>query len=1578
MSERQLPPGCAPSTTPMHSCDHMPDESSDDRRRRLARERQQRRRQTLRDAAAAGLQPITTDPPPHVAPNVQQETPDAHRRRLDRERHQRRRRRLRDAAAANMQPINTDPLPHATPHVQQETPDERRQCLARERPQRGPRILTPQQEFLAAERNLRLQECDCCHRRRLALKLNSHGICDVCHRDKQLPKKWSAANGMQPDAQVPAELSDLSFLEEMLIARYLPCIYVCRLRGGGQYGYRNHVIAFQQDLQTLVDELPRTPRAAHILVVRKQGLNNTHKDFRVRRARIVSALTWLQANNPLYANIQIRWDIVQQLPQDGVPTELEEIVDQDQDLPAQAQLDNSREVEQGDTVVTCLTDAVDPRQEAHKIRAAIDWPTRAQQPASEYSTAGLWTMSYPTLFPTGAADISNVGANGILRDVSLADWAQFLMCWKDGRFAKHPRWRYHVFNMLQRRRAHMTGRVFVNHADGQADMTLDELRDLLQSGDTATCNRLFHFGSQLRGTAAWKRARRAELLDMMDAKGLPHFFLTWSSADVQWNLLQCTLQQSEGMAPEQEVDDNGRNRRVNNNPALVTEWFVERLQIFMDTIAIKGMQVQDHWIIFEWQGRGSIHAHGVFWLKPGQCPFDNVQDVINDPARQNDQQVLLNFYDQFCCAWNPISWTPEQLQAMLMEEDKHPELANPPLPLPPHLEHPCRKQFNPDLAGDLAVLANFCNRHKNCSAQTCLKKRQGQWRCKAGVPWKLAVKSSFSDEGRSPGDAVYVPARNDPLMNSYPLKADAYQCWRANMDIKPVTSRHAMVQYLTKYCTKHEPPSQTLMEVTVKLQNRDNATSGDAYAKLLSASVGDRDYTAQEVAHHLLGLPAFKCSCTFQIASLTGTKEWNVEEGRLKHSLWEIYIARPAEQEMESFRTFTAKYNFYQGRYIKRRKEVIPRIFPRIYCASCTDPKFEEWCRLQMMVNIPCRSEDDLLCHHGSWRNALEHAAATASAPDRVVADFRSLTTHEDQEAAPADSASSSDDEDLPQHVQDDWMHAATIHTEFPHTQQDSGPPFLPWQFWEELRAQGFSHQMLQDARDFVRLQKANFTLPPVNYDNTDPALLNAGQRLAFHTLCNAVHNAMLDTTQHRTTRLIISGTAGTGKSYIIKCFVMHCHTLYGQEKATAAIRLAAPTGTAAFNIAGTTLHSLLALPVPLTSELPQMAPEALGNLQARLQGLKVLVVDEMSMVGRRFLGAIDTRLRQIFPDRHQEWFGGVSLVLLGDFGQLPPVCDLPMYSKAPGQGLSDAGKKVFAAFKQAIVLQKVERIAGNTPQLEHFTALLARLRNGEVTHADWKFLMQRSHHLLSPQEQASFNHAQVLVSTHQAEQDINEAQLHCLPAPKATLHAVNAGPRATSVKPDDAGGLNNVLRLARGARVMLRQNLWVDAGLTNGALGTVHGILYDPDGAQPPALPVAVLVQFDTYTGPSFLPHHPRTVPIPTHTCRWMKADKACSRTQIPLCLAFAITIHKSQGWTRQQVRLDIGPSEHSLGIAYVGCSRVTSPQGLCLHPADLRASEWARFQKINNARGHVERRAVDKALLRMHAKLERENHHK
>ena len=95
----------------------------------------------------------------------------------------------------------------------------------------------------------------------------------------------------------------------------------------------------------------------------------------------------------------------------------------------------------------------------------------------------------------------------------------------------------------------------------------------------------------------------------------------------------------------------------------------------------------------------------------------------------------------------------------------------------------------------------------------------------------------------------------------------------------------------------------------------------------------------------------------------------------------------------------------------------------------------------------------------------------------------------------------------------------------------------------------------------------------------------------------------------------------------------------------------------------------------------------------------------------------------------------------------------------------------------------------------------------------------------------------------------MNRAELLRLPAAKPRIDAVSTGPGARTGKAEDARGLQNQLRLAVGARVLLRLNLWVEAGLTNGALGKVLGILYEP-GHAPPTLPLAVLLVCQHSTG--------------------------------------------------------------------------------------------------------------------------------
>ena len=121
--------------------------------------------------------------------------------------------------------------------------------------------------------------------------------------------------------EVPSCLRGLSQVEKTLIARACPIMSVYR-KHGGQRGYKGHVLNLPQDIQGFLDHLPCNVQEIPILLLCRNGQDNTHTDLHVRRDRVLSALEWLQSNNPFYSNITIDHMALQRLPHDRVPTEL--------------------------------------------------------------------------------------------------------------------------------------------------------------------------------------------------------------------------------------------------------------------------------------------------------------------------------------------------------------------------------------------------------------------------------------------------------------------------------------------------------------------------------------------------------------------------------------------------------------------------------------------------------------------------------------------------------------------------------------------------------------------------------------------------------------------------------------------------------------------------------------------------------------------------------------------------------------------------------------------------------------------------------------------------------------------------------------------------------------------------------------------------------------------------------------------------------------------------------------------------------------------------------------------------------
>ena len=166
----------------------------------------------------------------------------------------------------------------------------------------------------------------------------------------------------------------------------------------------------------------------------------------------------------------------------------------------------------------------------------------------------------------------------------------------------------------------------------------------------------------------------------------------------------------------------------------------------------------------------------------------------------------------------------------------------------------------------------------------------------------------------------------------------------------------------------------------------------------------------------------------------------------------------------------------------------------------------------------------------------------------------------------------------------------------------------------------------------------------PVNQEQ-----LNADQRLAYNIVA-MYPEALNSETPNEPIRMIITGTAGPGKSFLINALM----TIQGNK-----YKLTGTTGIALYNIQGCTLHFASQLPVRNHNN-SDLQGQALQRLQLRFTGKHYLITDEMSMLGQRTLAWVDKRLRQA-ASKLNEPLGGISMILLGDFAQLPPVGDKPI-----------------------------------------------------------------------------------------------------------------------------------------------------------------------------------------------------------------------------------------------------------------------------------------------------------------------------
>ena len=333
-------------------------------------------------------------------------------------------------------------------------------------------------------------------------------------------------------------LQGLTQVEEMLISAVLPIMTLYQLPQG-QYGYSGHVINLPQDVTSFVNSLPRHPADIDVIVIRKEGSSQSHRDFRVRRFRVLGALQWLVANNTYYHNIHIDPEVLAQLPEDGnlsglCTVNLETTPSSEQD-PSQEDIDSYHANLPRSFVPSAprrLTELETVRQSVQDPQNSqppqpTPWPTAGGAPISEFTTEGYMTCAFPTLFPTGAADFLAPRVH----TVTVGNFFKHLMMYEDRRFSKHPRFRYFALNVEMRWRALQTGRIHIYQHPHDASLSVDELRDMVGREGEAFSNRVLHYAASLRGTRQYWFKQRSRLISMVDTLGLPTVFFIHSAAD---------------------------------------------------------------------------------------------------------------------------------------------------------------------------------------------------------------------------------------------------------------------------------------------------------------------------------------------------------------------------------------------------------------------------------------------------------------------------------------------------------------------------------------------------------------------------------------------------------------------------------------------------------------------------------------------------------------------------------------------------------------------------------------------------------------------------------------------------------------------------------------------------------------------------------------------------------------------------------------------------------------------------------------------------------------------------------------
>lgn len=449
-------------------------------------------------------------------------------------------------------------------------------------------------------------------------------------------------------------------------------------------------------------------------------------------------------------------------------------------------------------------------------------------------------------------------------------------------------------------------------------------------------------------------------------------------------------------------------------------------------------------------------------------------------------------------------------------------------------------------------------------------------------------------------------------------------------------------------------------------------------------------------------------------------------------------------------------------------------------------------------------------------------------------------------------------------------------------------------------------------------------------------------------TEINPVFKLAEDFINHTGRSVFLTGKAGTGKTTFLK---------YIRKKTTKQTVVVSPTGVAAINAGGTTLHSFFQLPFAtfVPGSLPELQESeqlvhtrqsllsnmrVFGEKRDLFRELELLIIDEVSMLRCDLLDAVDAVLRH-FRNRRDIPFGGVQVLYIGDLFQLPPVVQedqwqiLKSFYDSPF--FFDA-RVIREHPPLSIELKKIYRQSDPV-----FIGLLNKIRDNELDEEGYRLLQGR----YQPGYQTGRGEGSITLTTHNKKADtINISQLQKLDGKSSVYKAIIEKDFPEKLYPTESR-----MELKKGAQVMMIRNDPGENGhrFYNGKIGKVARLGKDKIGVLFPGEQEAIDIARETWARIRFVYDREQG---------GIREEKIGSFSQFPIRLAWAVTIHQSQGLTFEKAIVDAGAA-FAPGQVYVALSRCTSLEGITLcsriYPGrittDPRVVEFSKAEKASGS---------------------------